>query len=48
MAAAYATFANQGVYSKPIYILKITDKKGKILEENRIRKNRLLMKKMLI
>ncbi|MDD2372164.1 MAG: PBP1A family penicillin-binding protein [Syntrophomonadaceae bacterium] len=36
MAAAYATFANRGVYSKPIYILKITDKRGQVLEENHI------------
>ena len=48
MAAAYATFANQGVYSKPIYILKITDKKVKSLKRIVFRKNRLLMKKMLI
>lgn len=36
MAAGYAVFANQGVYSKPIYILKVIDKRGRVLEENRI------------
>jgi len=34
LAAGYAVFANQGVYNQPLYILKITDKKGRILEEN--------------
>ncbi|MEN6349829.1 MAG: PBP1A family penicillin-binding protein [Syntrophomonas sp.] len=35
MAAGYAVFANHGVYSKPIYILKVVDKYGRVLEENR-------------
>lgn len=34
LAAGYAVFANQGIYNKPMYIIKVTDKKGRILEEN--------------
>lgn len=34
MAAAYCTFANQGMTPKPLYILKIVDSDGRILEEN--------------
>jgi len=33
MASAYGVFANQGMYNKPISILKIIDKNGKILYE---------------
>ena len=44
MAAAYATFANQGVYSKPIYILKITNKRGQALEENHISQKSVIEK----
>jgi penicillin-binding protein 1A len=33
MVAAYSTFANQGVYMKPIYI-KIEDKSGVIIYED--------------
>jgi len=35
MAAAYAVFANNGVYTEPVYILRVEDKEGKILEENK-------------
>lgn len=35
MALAYAVFANKGIYSEPIYIIKVVDKNGKVLEENR-------------
>lgn len=31
MAAAYATFANDGVYTEPTFITKITDADGKVL-----------------
>ncbi|MFN4254487.1 MAG: transglycosylase domain-containing protein [Saprospiraceae bacterium] len=31
MTAAYATFANNGVYSRPTVILKIEDKNGKVI-----------------
>lgn len=34
MVAAYSTFANQGVYVKPRFITKITDKNGVILYES--------------
>ncbi len=33
MTSAYGTFANGGFYSPPLYIKKITDSKGKIIEE---------------
>ncbi len=33
MVAAYSTFANQGVYVKPQFITKITDKNGVVLYE---------------
>ena len=33
MAGAYTTLANRGVYSKPYYITRITDKDGHILDE---------------
>ncbi len=31
MTGAYATFANNGVYNKPIYIKRIEDKNGKVI-----------------
>ena len=33
MVGAYSTFVNQGIYTKPIFITKITDKNGVIIEE---------------
>jgi len=36
MAAAYSVFANQGIYSKPVFILKVVDKNGNVLEENKV------------
>lgn len=33
MAAAYSVFANQGIYSRPSYVLKVVDQDGRILEE---------------
>lgn len=38
--AGYATFANEGEYHQPMAILKIVDKDGKTLEENRPEENR--------
>lgn len=35
MVAAYSTFANQGVYIKPMVITKIEDKSGVILEQTK-------------
>ena len=45
MVASYSTFANQGVYSKPIFITKITDKNGVILEEFFTEQNEALSEK---
>ena len=36
MVAAYSTFANQGVYVKPRFISKITDKNGVVLFESKM------------
>ena len=35
MAAAYGTFANEGVYHKPVAILEVTDPDGNVLESHR-------------
>lgn len=37
MAAGYAVFANQGIYTPPTYIVKVVDNQGRILEENQPR-----------
>jgi penicillin-binding protein 1A len=42
MTAAYATYANQGVYVEPISFTKVTDKKGNIIIDNIPKKNRVL------
>ncbi len=42
MAAAYSVFANQGIYSEPIYILKVVDKDGNILEENQTEQQQVI------
>lgn len=34
MVYAFNTFTNEGIYTEPIYVLRVTDKNGKILEEN--------------
>jgi penicillin-binding protein 1A len=34
LTKAYSVFANQGMLSKPIYITKVIDRNGKIIEEN--------------
>lgn len=33
MAGAYTAFANKGVYTKPVYLLRIEDKDGHVLDE---------------
>lgn len=33
MTGAYTTFANNGIYNKPIYLLRIEDKNGRVLYE---------------
>jgi penicillin-binding protein 1A len=35
MTAAFNVFANEGIYAEPISILKIVDKDGNVLEENK-------------
>lgn len=34
MVYAFNTFANEGIYVEPLYILRVTDKNGRVLEEN--------------
>jgi len=45
MAAAFTTFVNQGVYTEPLLITKITDKNGIILEEFSPKTNEVLNEK---
>jgi membrane peptidoglycan carboxypeptidase len=33
LAAGYSVFANQGVYNEPVYLLKVIDKNGNVLEK---------------
>ncbi|MBN2795240.1 MAG: transglycosylase domain-containing protein [Clostridia bacterium] len=42
LTAAYATYANQGVYTKPITFTKITDLSGNIIVENKPEKHVVL------
>ncbi|MCO4293505.1 transglycosylase domain-containing protein [Solitalea sp. MAHUQ-68] len=35
MVGAYSTFANKGIWTKPIYLLRIEDKNGNIIYENK-------------
>ncbi|NLF46327.1 MAG: PBP1A family penicillin-binding protein [Syntrophomonadaceae bacterium] len=42
MAAAYGVFASGGLYSQPVYILSIKDRRGKILEQNQIQQQRVI------
>ena len=35
MTSAYSVFPNQGVRMKPYVVLKVTDREGNVLEENR-------------
>lgn len=44
MAAAYSVFANQGIYNEPLYILKVLDKDGRLLEENRTKQKQVIEK----
>jgi len=34
LTTAYATFANLGIRPEPLFVVKITDKEGNLLEEN--------------
>ncbi|NLB88270.1 MAG: PBP1A family penicillin-binding protein, partial [Syntrophomonadaceae bacterium] len=42
MAAAYSVFANAGIYTEPLYILKVVDRNGKVLEENRSQQRQII------
>lgn len=42
LAAGYSTFANQGVYNEPLYLLKVVDNKGMVLEENHTQPRRII------
>jgi penicillin-binding protein 1A len=44
LTAAYGVFPNEGVYVEPISILRIEDKDGNIIEENRPTKREVLSK----
>lgn len=44
ITAAYGVFPNEGVYVEPISILKIVDKDGNVIEENRPTKREVLSK----
>ena len=42
ITGAYSTFVNKGVYTEPIFVSKITDKNGIVLEEFQSEKNEAL------
>ncbi|HZK42762.1 MAG TPA: PBP1A family penicillin-binding protein [Syntrophomonadaceae bacterium] len=42
MASAYSVFANSGIYSEPIFVLKVVDKNGKVLEENSTKQKQII------
>ncbi len=42
MVSAYGVFATEGFYNSPLFISKITDKKGNIIEENKNTPKRVL------
>lgn len=42
LTAAYATIANQGIYTKPVFFTKILDHNGKVLLENEPETKRVL------
>lgn len=44
MAAAYATFADDGMYARPTTIVKITDSSGKVLYEAKPKPHRVISK----
>lgn len=44
MTSAFGVFANQGILAKPLYILRVEDKFGSIIEENRIEVKEVLRK----
>ena len=44
LVASYATFMNQGMYTKPSFIQRIEDKHGKVLYQHRPQKRRAISK----
>lgn len=42
MAAAYAVFANQGIFNEPAYILRVEDADGMVLEEHKSKPERVI------
>ncbi|MBQ2697012.1 MAG: PBP1A family penicillin-binding protein [Clostridia bacterium] len=42
MTAAYSTFVNQGIYTKPITYTKVTDANGRVILENKPETNRAM------
>jgi penicillin-binding protein 1A len=44
LTAAFGVFPNEGVYTEPLAILKIEDKDGNVIEENRPEKREVLSK----
>ena len=45
MTAAYSTFANNGIYQKPIFVKKIVDKNGKTIYQSTPEKKRVINEK---
>ncbi|OQY26879.1 MAG: hypothetical protein B6244_12245 [Candidatus Cloacimonetes bacterium 4572_55] len=39
MVSAYSTFANNGIRVEPIFIAKVVDRDGRVIEQNAVRKN---------
>ncbi|MDD4693511.1 MAG: PBP1A family penicillin-binding protein [Firmicutes bacterium] len=46
MAAAYGTFANQGIYCEPYFITRIEDPYGKVIEQNHVKPRTALDEKV--
>lgn len=46
LAVAYGPLANQGILAKPIYLLKVTDAEGRVLEEARPNLRKVLDEKV--
>ncbi len=45
MTAAYSTFANNGIFQKPIFVKKIVDKNGKVIYQATPEKRRVIQEK---
>ena len=42
LAAGYSVFANQGIYNEPVYLLKVVDNNGTVLENNIANERRII------